>query len=116
MIATSTCWTLGFGGLRFFERRSLRSAAAALAATGSAARPVSSARREGALPANGRAFLLLVIAIAADPGFEGGHAADCVGAREHRVGLDDTEVGEQFGQQRHDAVLGAACHGLIRMR
>src|SRR3546814_3945232 len=30
--------SLGFGGLRFFERRSLRSAAAALAATGSAAR------------------------------------------------------------------------------
>src|SRR3546814_12724797 len=47
MIATSTCWILGFGGLRFFERRSLRSAAAALAATGSDARPVRSARREG---------------------------------------------------------------------
>ena len=37
MIATSTCWTLGLAGLRFLGRRSLRSAAAALAATGSAA-------------------------------------------------------------------------------
>src|SRR3546814_16706908 len=53
-------------------------------------------------------FLLLVIAIAADPGFERGHAADCVGAREHRVGIDDQEVGAPSGHQRPDAVLGEA--------
>src|SRR3990167_4322866 len=89
MIATSTCWTFGFAGLRFFDRRSLRSAAAAVAATGSAAMPVSSARRVGVSAANGRPLLFLVIAIAADPGFERGHAADLVGAGEHRVGVDE---------------------------